>query len=742
MPVTVDFHNQARRAGIEVRKQRLDLENRGLVLSIARARRGSPWGCLLWAGRAADASKSTRLACPHWRIFALCRAPALRWAAKDGTAKRWYFASAVFAPVIISRGAGNHGAFGAFVSRATPLLASAVLSLADAGCSGQPRTDGGAGAAAASSGAEGAASGGAGGASSSAGIGPVGGVGGSSSGTGPGSGGAPADGASGAGAGANGGSSAGAGANGGSGAGGGGSGGTGGQGTLRPDTFSNPVVPGFHPDPSIARVGDDYYLVNSSFEYFPGLPLFHSRDLVNWAPIGYALTRASQLALDGIESSQGIYAPTLRYHGGTFYLITTNVSGSGHFFVTAQDVAGPWSEPIFIDDPGGGIDPSLFFDDDGTVYYTRHGQGEQGGIFQAEINVATGELASAPIEIWSGTGGVWPEGPHLYKIAGVYYLMIAEGGTSYGHMETIARSESPWGPFEPYGENPILSHGDLAAQPIQATGHADLFEDQNGSWWVVFLGIRPWDGAHHHIGRETFLAPVVWNSEGWPVVNGGQPVPLELSAAELPSWQPVEPPAARDDFAASDLGLVWNFLRNPSAASWSLGERPGFLRLNGNAASLSDVASPAFVGRRQEHYRSRASTSLEFAPDADGQEAGLTVRMNEANHYDLFVTRAGGGRRVRLRTRVGGVDDSIADVAVADGAVTLTVEARPDEYEFSYLTEGGTPVSLGTAATAPLSSEEAGGFTGVYFAAYAFTGGSGSMPPADFDWFEYLPLDD
>jgi alpha-N-arabinofuranosidase len=502
------------------------------------------------------------------------------------------------------------------------------------------------------------------------------------------------------------------------------------------------VIPGFYPDPSVVRVGEDYYLATSTFEYFPGVPIFHSRDLVHWRQIGHALTRPSQVPLTQAQSSGGIYAPTLRHSNGTFYLITTNISGGGNFFVTTRDPAGEWSERTLIagDTSSGGIDPSLFFDDDGKVYFTRHGGGERGGIYQAEINISTGRLAAQPSLVWAGTGNIWPEGPHLYKINGTYYLMIAEGGTGTGHRETIARATSPMGPYEAYAGNPILTHANQNQLPIKATGHADLVQLPDGTFWMVFLGIRQWDGMHQHLGRETFLAPVTWNAAGWPVVNGGRPIALEMSTAGLPPQQAPAQLLTRDDFAATRLALPWNFLRNPSASSWSLSARPGFLRLSGTRTSLDLVGSPAWVGRRQQHFRVRVSASLEFRPDAAGQEAGLTIRANENYHYDLAVTRVGSERRVQLRTRVAGATTVVSDSAVPDGTVTLIIDAREDRYDFSIAAPStAAPRSLGTAPTVPLSSEVAGGFTGVYFGMYAFAGNADTMPPADFDWFDYQP---
>jgi xylan 1,4-beta-xylosidase len=500
--------------------------------------------------------------------------------------------------------------------------------------------------------------------------------------------------------------------------------------------YQNPIIPGFYPDPSICRVGSDYYLVTSSFEYFPGVPVFHSRDLIHWRQIAHALTRGSQLDLTDAGSSKGIFAPTLRYHDGTFYMVTTNVSRGGNFYVTTRDPAGEWSEPHWLGESEG-IDPSLLFASDGRVYYTREGGGERGGIYAAELDRETGKLRSPARQVWAGTGGIWPEGPHLYEIDGRYYLMISEGGTSTGHGLTIARSSSPFGPFEANPNNPILSHAHRPAEPIQATGHGDLVQAPDGRWWVVFLGIRRWDGQNHHLGRETFLAPVTWNDAGWPVINGGAPIALQMSAEGLPPAQPGPEQSPRDDFAEPRLALDWNFLRNPRSESWSLAQRPGFLRLHGSTASLDDVGAPAFIGRRQRHHRSHAATQLDFTPSAAGQRAGLAVRANEANHYELYISAAANGRQAVLRTLIAGAVQVVASAAIPMGPVTLTGEAYPDRYEFSATDATGAVHTLGSAPTAPLSSEKAGGFTGVYLGVFATTQNDAAMPPADFDWFDY-----
>ncbi len=498
-------------------------------------------------------------------------------------------------------------------------------------------------------------------------------------------------------------------------------------------TYTNPIIPGFYPDPSICRVGEDYFLVNSSFEYFPGVPVFHSRDLAHWQQIGHCLTRPSQLPLESARVSGGIYAPTIRYHAGLFYMITTNVDGGGHFFVTAADPAGPWSEPVWLE--GEGIDPSLFFDHDGKVYFSHTGAG---GIHQSQIDARSGQILTQPRLIWSGTGGAHPEGPHLYKIDGFYYLLIAEGGTEYGHMITIARSESPWGPWESCPHNPILTHRSLN-HPIQGAGHADLFADQHGRWWMVFLAFRPKGYTPaYNLGRETFLTPVAWTPDGWPLVNGGKPVDLQMEAT-LPGGSTWPAEAELDDFVTTQPGLHWNYLRNPQMGNYDFTRRPGFVCLRGAAANLDAVDSPTWLGRRQRHFRCVASALMDFDPQVDSEEAGLTAYMNPLHHYEIGVTRRKRQRILFVRRRIGRLSAVTFQRPVPSGKLVLSIRADTEEYHFGWAPEGGEMEWLYQvdAERRYLTTEVAGGFTGVYLAMYASGNGALCRGSADFDWFSY-----
>jgi alpha-N-arabinofuranosidase len=379
----------------------------------------------------------------------------------------------------------------------------------------------------------------------------------------------------------------------------------------------------------------------------------------------------------------------------------------------------------------------LFFDADGTAYFTSTNDDQ---ILQSTFDPATGKRTSEIRGIWSGTGGRYPEAPHLYRARGHYYLMIAEGGTEYGHMETIARAASPWGPFEPCPHNPIFSHRNRSQDPIQATGHADLVECSDGSWWLVCLGIR----MHlrylqfHHLGRETFLAPVTWDEAGWPRVNGDGTIPLEGEGPSAFGGQ-TTPAVERDEFDRADLSAIWNHRRNPLRENYSLTDRPGWLRLVGGSHALdSELGSPTFVGRRQQHFDCRFAALVDFEPRSEQEEAGLTAFMSPQHHYELRITRSNGARRVELFRRIGDLAAVTAAQPIASGPVELEIRADPKLYRFGFR-QGGSFKEIGSGSTRYLSKEVAGGFGGVYLGLYASGNGTRSGAAADFDWCVYEP---
>ena len=423
-------------------------------------------------------------------------------------------------------------------------------------------------------------------------------------------------------------------------------------------------------------------------------------------------------------------------------MVTTNMipgKGTMNFYVHTDDPAGEWSEPIWLDQRG--IDPSLLFDDDGKVYFTANGTGWSAvrGAYQSEIEIGTGRRLSDIKFIWPGTGGAYPEAPHVLKYKGYYYLMMAEGGTADCHSVTISRARNPWGPFESCPRNPILSMRGLMNE-VQATGHADFVEDHKGNWWAVFLGIRYAEGGFHNLGRETFLAPVAWTEEGWPIINEGKRIVRVMETGqELPRhpW-PAEP--ERDDFETGRLGFCWNFLRNPNDEDWSLVERKSWLRLRCSPVTLDDIASPAFLGRRQEHFECRAATLIEFMPRDENEEAGLTALIDNKHHYEIALTIRGGNRVAIGRRRAGTLTSEAVSEPLADGALELFIRANRQWYELGYKTKEGAEKIVTRGELRFLSSRVAGGYTGVYIGLYASANDGESNNAALFDWFDYQPL--
>ena len=497
--------------------------------------------------------------------------------------------------------------------------------------------------------------------------------------------------------------------------------------------YRNPVIPGFHPDPSVCRAGNDFYLVNSSFQYFPGVPLYHSTDLVHWQQIGHCLTRPSQLKLDGASTWGGIYAPTIRYNDGVFYMITTNVTDKGNFLVHATDPAGPWSEPVWLEQ--GGIDPSLYFED-GKCWLVSN---PSDAIYLCQIDPTTGEQLTPSKPIWTGTGGRYPEGPHIYKKDGWYYLLISEGGTEYGHKVTIARSRRIDGPYTGNPANPILTHINQNAQsnPIQGTGHADLVQAPDGSWWMVCLAFRTFGSQHHLMGRETFLAPVRWDKDAWPVVNADGTISLQMDVPTLPQQSlPARP--ERTDFDTDTLGHEWVYVRNYHPEDYRL--KDGRLCLRATPVGLETTDdSPTLVLRRQDLPNFCATTSLRLRRASAGDEAGLTVYMYEDAHSDIVLRRQADGQTgVTLRHKMGRLthEEPLATVP-SDSYVSLRVEGTPDAYAFSYSTDGRTFRPLGSLNSRYLSTETVGGFTGLMLGLFATSADSSSEAEAQFDYFDY-----
>jgi alpha-N-arabinofuranosidase len=476
--------------------------------------------------------------------------------------------------------------------------------------------------------------------------------------------------------------------------------------------YQNPVVRGFYPDPSVCKAEGRYFLVASSFQFFPGVPLFESADLVNWRQIGFCLTRESQLPLEGIRSSGGIYAPTIRYNEGRFYMVTTNVGDGGNFYVHADDIYGEWSDPVFVDQ--GGIDPSLYFEN-GKAYFMSNGTDTDGrnAVFQCEIDIASGRKLTESKLMWHGCGGRYLESPHLYKIRDEYYLMAAEGGTEYGHMVVYAKGSSLWGPFTPYAHNPVITNRNLGGYQLQGVGHADLIEDANGSWWMYALAFRQIDQwmTYHHLGRETCLMPVTFDKDGWFTVDDGT-AHLVVETDRIPQTVRQQLPAMYS-FAQNEWSGEWQFVRVYKKENYLFGRDSIKIKSSGDTLDTPN-GNPAFAGLHQKEFVMELSLRVKTL---DG-EAGIAVYMDENHHYDLALLQNGGTYQVVLRLNIGDIKHEKAVVPATYNEVLLKIRSDAMHYTFSFVEDGRETV-LGTGQTRYLSSEVAGGFTGVLLGLYS-----------------------
>ncbi len=500
---------------------------------------------------------------------------------------------------------------------------------------------------------------------------------------------------------------------------------------------ANPILAGCHPDPSICRVGEDYFVVTSSFGYHPGLPIHHSRDLVHWHVVGRALERPGLVRLDDLASGQGLVAPSLRWHQGRFWLMATVRGGPGTLLLSAPQANGPWSDPVWIQGLEPGVEPVLHLDGQGRAWCVHAGIDKGAGILAAELDLGAGRLRAAAQPIWAGQAGMALSRPLLFEREGWHYLLCTEGqGWDQGLV--IARSRAPAGPYEPCLDNPILSHRNAALEAWQMLGAGAPVQTADGGWWLLFNGARP-VGRVAPLGRELLLAPLVWDADGWPVVHERRPITGEMRVDGLPASKPWPAEPAREDFKGPGLAPQWQFLRGLAPGLWNLSERPGWLRLTGSEVGLAELGTPAFVACRQTAPAQRATTLLDFAPLAEGQGAGLALRHDEGHHALLRITGTG-PRRAELVARVKGRETRVAQLPLggeaAYGALRLRVDAWPERYDFFVAAEVGDWQAVGSVPTSALAV--ASGCAGARFGLFA--SGPGAMPPANFDWFALEPL--
>ncbi|SNR55498.1 alpha-N-arabinofuranosidase [Lutibacter agarilyticus] len=523
-------------------------------------------------------------------------------------------------------------------------------------------------------------------------------------------------------------------------------------GQKAPNTFKNPILSGFYPDPSICRVGDTYYMVNSSFEWFPGLPIHKSKDLVNWQKIGHGLHRPDQIVYkDGLKNSNGIFAPSIRYYEGTFYIITTMVGQRGNFIITAKNPSGPWSDPMWIKDAPG-IDPSLFWDEDGRCYYTGAGiidktQGEwpgKNGVWMQEIDPDKGILIGKKKQLTYGhaSNARWAEGPHLFKINGEYVLLIGEGGTSEFHAVTIFNSKNIWGPYIPNHANPIMTHRHLGyTYPIIQTGHADLVQTQNGDWWSVLLAKRPVDG-YSILSRETFLAKVEMTKQEsgvTPIFNPEKGLlQTEQERPNLP-WTPIPELKVMDEFDSETIDLEWNCLRTY--------QTPWFKQVNGNMEinigpqTISEWKNPSYLAKRVKSHNFEATTKMTFSSKKENEKAGLVLYRKSSIHYQLLREKNNVVLIKTIAKEVNtekGVHEIIAKKPYKEMEVLLKIVGEGINVKFFFGTNKDNLQQIGeTQDLSNFGDEIAWGFNGTYIGMYATSLGEKSKKKALFDWFEY-----
>ncbi|WP_210420712.1 glycoside hydrolase family 43 protein [Chitinophaga sp. XS-30] len=524
-------------------------------------------------------------------------------------------------------------------------------------------------------------------------------------------------------------------------------------------TLVNPVLSGFYPDPSVVKAGPDYYLVNSTFSYFPGLPIFHSRDLKNWKQIGNAIDRTTQMQFMKQRTTRGLFAPGISHHNGIFYIACTNIDDGGNFVITAKDPAGPWSDPVWLPAVRG-IDPSVHFVDDKAYIIYNSDPPEHKALYPGHRTIRMYEFDPVAMKVTGEekilvNGGVdiskkpvWIEAPHLLKRNGWYYLYAAEGGTSVNHSEVVLRSRSVWGPYEPYAQNPILTQRYLPEDrkhPVTSTGHAQLVDGPDGNTYAIFLACRPYTGDYYNTGRETFIAPVEWKND-WPVINPGQQeVQYYYQAAYRESAQPGALPQS-GNFSYTmkfektlDPSLL--FLRTCDSSSFSLGKRTG-LTLKLKPETCMGTGSPSFIGKRQQHLFCSAETAMTFAASSENEKAGFMVYYDENHFYYLCKSVANGKPVLQLfKGRERSDEMELITAAPYEGQsdkVELKIEANGDHYNFYYAVNPGKwNILKGGLDAKYVSTKHAGGFTGCFFAMYATSSGKVSGKAASFQYLKY-----
>ncbi len=526
-------------------------------------------------------------------------------------------------------------------------------------------------------------------------------------------------------------------------------------------TLVNPILTGFYPDPSIVRVGTDYYLVNSTFSYFPGIPVLHSKDLKNWKQIGNVIDRPSQMDFMGEKLTRGLFAPAIHYYKGLFYVTCTDIDHDGNFIATAKNPAGPWSNPVRVPQVRG-IDPSLYFDEATDKAYMIYNSDapDRKPLYSGHRTIQIYELDYKTLKVIGEqkqlvNGGVdlskkpvWIEAPHIMKRNDWYYLYAAEGGTSVNHTEVVFRSKSVWGPFVPYENNPILTQRGLPEDrkdPITSAGHAQFVEGPDGKWYAIFLAVRPYEGDYYNTGRETFIAPVTWKDE-WPIVDPDHKViqynyPVSFSEVKQKGALPQSGNFAYTLTFDKQLDPSFLFMRTVDSSSFSLSKKNG-LTLKLKPETVMELGNPSFIGKRQQHLYSTAETELSFSPKTDKEKAGLIILQNEDHFYYLCKSQAQGKDVLQLFKSKPKEKSMELLVEVPLTAkvrkVGLRITSMGGTYSFSFSENAKNWKILKDKVDAKfLSTKEAGGFIGCLYGMYATSSGEQTTNSASFQYLTY-----
>ena len=525
-------------------------------------------------------------------------------------------------------------------------------------------------------------------------------------------------------------------------------------------TITNPVLQGFYPDPSVIRVGDDYYLVHSTFSYFPGIPVFHSKDLKNWKQIGNVISRPSQMNFMGERMTRGLFAPAIEYHNGVYYVTCTLIDRGGNFVVTATNPAGPWSNPTFLPEVSG-IDPSLFFDGDKAYIIYNSDAPDNKPLYSGHRTLRMYEFDPVQLKVVGEqktlvNGGVdlskkpvWIEAPHILKKDNWYYLYAAEGGTSVNHSEVVLRSASVWGPYVPYEKNPIMTQRHLPEDrkdPVTSTGHAQFVEGPDGNTYAIFLAVRPYRGNYYNTGRETFVAPVTWK-DGWPVID---PDHEEIQYKYAVGYKEVKQKDARPQSGAFDYTITFEkeldpalmFLRTVDSSAFTLDKANG-LTLKLKPETCSELGHPAFVGKRQQHLNCAADTDVKFEAKNANEKAGLVIFQDERHFYYICKSMDGGKPVVQLyKSTKENTMELIKQAAVKKGNLMLRIVAEGEWYSFYYAEKPNNWILLKDKVDGTfLSTQVADSFIGCVFGMYATSLGAASTNVASFKFLRYSGSD-